>query len=392
MSDIKAFVDRRELAADRAEQIRLGLQSSAVLYAAAIAEEDWRTLSYASEKSWAEAEFSPDRFSTENRKRLVSMYGAWGWSQRQIAAATGASQSTIVNDQASDQNRSDSNIDSNELTDEQQIAQDRRRVAREREAQKAAEREAAREREAAQRELEVQRAAQREAERLAAEAKALEDQRRRDDLAARAARRAAAEREREAAEREASMSRTRKIDAAAVNEIIEQGMSYPEIMERFKVGQAAAQLARREADGVIRGRSEAAETAPSGRPKNWNGKSNDKRQRELRAEREGSAYVDLLDAQYKFAQMCQVLEDIHIQDYGLGDVELWKITAIYEDLISLGEWYTRQLSAVQGYLGKFPARERIAKLRNVTGRTPEETATALRLADRLERSLENDLS
>lgn len=162
MSEI--FESRKQLAADRAEQIRLGLQSSAVLYAAAITEEDWKVLSYASEKAWAAAEFSPDRFSTENRKRLVAMYGAWGWSQRQIAAATGASQSTVKRDQQEARESDDS-----QETDppEQDLLTSRQRAARERE---------------------VQRARQREVEREAAAARELENQRRRDALAAGVAR------------------------------------------------------------------------------------------------------------------------------------------------------------------------------------------------------------
>lgn len=151
----------KQVAADRAEQIRLGLQSAGVLYEKAVAEQDWKVLSYGSEKEWAAAEFSPDRFSAENRKRLVGMYSAWGWSQRQIAAATGASQSTVLRDQKTSRESNESQKTDN--SDTVDLANARQQAAREREAQ---------------------RARQREAERLAAAARELENQRRRDALAA----------------------------------------------------------------------------------------------------------------------------------------------------------------------------------------------------------------
>lgn len=89
----------RVAAADRAEQIRLGLQSTAVLYAKAVDEEDWRVLGYSSVTDWAAKEFGPDRFSTERRREIVALLTDAGFTVRQIAKATGAGKSTVARDQ-----------------------------------------------------------------------------------------------------------------------------------------------------------------------------------------------------------------------------------------------------------------------------------------------------
>jgi transposase-like protein len=89
----------RTAAADRAEQIRLGLQSTAVLYAKAVEEEDWRVLGYRSVTDWATKEFGPDRFSAERRKEIVALLTDAGLTVRQIARATGAGKSTVARDQ-----------------------------------------------------------------------------------------------------------------------------------------------------------------------------------------------------------------------------------------------------------------------------------------------------
>jgi hypothetical protein len=125
------------------------------------------------------------------------------------------------------------------------------------------------------------------------------------------------------------------------------------------------------------------------RPKNFNGKSNDKRQRELRTEKKTTNYAQLVEFSQRVSEMCAVLEAYDlIKDCGLSDVEQWRLEGLYEDLLSLGEWYDRTMTIVSGRLGSATARKKIEKLRNTEGRSPEETATALRLADRLEEKLE----
>jgi hypothetical protein len=86
-------------------------------------------------------------------------------------------------------------------------------------------------------------------------------------------------------------------------------------------------------------------------------------------------------------RLCRVLEDYQPEDYTADEDSVWHIAAIYEDLISLGEWVSRSLSATQGWLGDADVRKKIALLRDAHGRTPEEAETAQRLADLLERKL-----
>lgn len=127
------------------------------------------------------------------------------------------------------------------------------------------------------------------------------------------------------------------------------------------------------------------------RQRNWNGKSNDKRMRELRARKPYEAYNDLTNFQARLAQMCSVLNIWNPEGLDLDEVILWRVSDIHDDLVTLAEWTDRTLSSVQGWLGDRDVREKIAKLRNTTGRTPEEAATALRLAAKLERKLETRL-
>jgi hypothetical protein len=94
-----ATTPARQLAAERAEQIRLGFQSTAVLYARAVEEKDWHVLGYRSVAAWASAEFGPDRFSAERRKEIVALLTAAGHTQRKIAAAARTSKGTVNNDQ-----------------------------------------------------------------------------------------------------------------------------------------------------------------------------------------------------------------------------------------------------------------------------------------------------
>ena len=84
---------------ERAEQIRLGFQSTAVLYAKAVDAKDWTALGYRSVSAWAKGEFGPDRFSAERRKEIVAMLTAAGHTQRQIAAATNSSKGSVGRDQ-----------------------------------------------------------------------------------------------------------------------------------------------------------------------------------------------------------------------------------------------------------------------------------------------------
>ncbi len=91
--------ESKRKATERAEQIRLGLQQTALLYTQALTEGDWHTLGYRSIDDWRRGEFGPDRFSRERRQEIVSLLTQQNWTQREIAKATGASQAQVMRDQ-----------------------------------------------------------------------------------------------------------------------------------------------------------------------------------------------------------------------------------------------------------------------------------------------------
>jgi hypothetical protein len=88
----------KQLAAERAEHIRLGLQQTAVLYAQAVEEQDWKVLGYRSVDGWAQAEFGPDRFSAPRRREIHQLLHTTGMTYRKIAQATGSSPPTVMRD------------------------------------------------------------------------------------------------------------------------------------------------------------------------------------------------------------------------------------------------------------------------------------------------------
>src|SRR5258708_6585353 len=119
----------------------------------------------------------------------------------------------------------------------------------------------------------------------------------------------------------------------------------------------------------------------------WTGKTNTRRARELEAMRNGD-YARLVEWQLRFSQMCALLEAVDLGGYGLDTINTSKVADVYDDLVTLGEWHDRTLSAVHRWLNDINRRHQITKLRDTAGRTPEEAATALRLADRLEQKLD----
>jgi hypothetical protein len=128
-----------------------------------------------------------------------------------------------------------------------------------------------------------------------------------------------------------------------------------------------------------------------GRWRGHNGKTNAGRQRELKDRRKTDPYLELLKLQLLISQLSAVLEHVNVQDYKLDEVGLWRINDIHDDLLFLAPWVDRTLGTVSGYLGDADLRARIAKLRNVDGRTEEEARGFIKLADSLERKLRNRL-
>jgi hypothetical protein len=85
--------------------------------------------------------------------------------------------------------------------------------------------------------------------------------------------------------------------------------------------------------------------------------------------------------------LCSVLDDIHVEDFELGGIGPWQVADIHDDLVTLVDKADRLLSAVQGWLEDGNVRKKIAILRDSSGRSPAEAATAAKMADRLERKL-----
>lgn len=124
-----------------------------------------------------------------------------------------------------------------------------------------------------------------------------------------------------------------------------------------------------------------------------NARSGSKRLREAKSGRQLSTVTELARMQLEIAQQCVVLQDFDIECYDLSDQPaLWRATDILDDLIHLSEWTDRTITSIQARASHQDVRERIAKLRDTTGRTPPERDTALRLADRLEHKINNGLT
>jgi hypothetical protein len=123
------------------------------------------------------------------------------------------------------------------------------------------------------------------------------------------------------------------------------------------------------------------------RQPNWDGKTNAGRERELKRQRRGN-YSDLLQLQMRLNQICRTLEGTRVDDYDLDAATHELVDALYDDLVTTAEWIDRAISAIQARVGEAQVREKIAKLRNTSGRSPAEAEAALRLADVLERKLQ----
>lgn len=328
----------REQAEARADRIRTGLTSLAEDYVQAVLEEDWKTLGYESVTAWRAGEFSGLRFTVEARKQVGRLLADVGKTQRQIARATGVSQKMINNDQKS---RDDKVVTSS--SPRQQAARDR---------------EAARRNRAPSPEV------------IARQDKIL------------------------AYLQDVFRDGTTRSDTKVAEEAgLVIGCDRDTVLKDWDI-LAGRDLIRPRRHGTARKTPAPEQDKGPGRarPRNWNGKSNDMRLRETKAayrarEKEASrgTYPELVRLSLEISRMCVVLEDYHVWEYSLGDVETDTISDIYDDLISLGEWYDRAVMATQAWLSDGKMREKIAKLREVAGRPPEETASALRLADKLER-------
>ena len=147
-------------------------------------------------------------------------------------------------------------------------------------------------------------------------------------------------------------------------------------------------LTRTSADcarAIIRDRERRGDAPPKRRP-NRSGR----RIREIREIRKVGKGSDLVDIQYQIVKMTSLLESIDVESYML-DAEgtaAETLTDLVDDLTELQEWMERSTRSVFARLKDADKIAKIRKLRDTNGRTPEEIETAHRLADRLQRQLD----
>ena len=128
------------------------------------------------------------------------------------------------------------------------------------------------------------------------------------------------------------------------------------------------------------------------KPTTWDGKSRTARRKEIRDELSRGSYSKLLKLQMEMTKVVGIVSDWQPEEFELDQATLALVDSFYDDLITLGEWHDRAVLATQVWLGSVAVRRKIAALRNTRGRSTEERESALRLADRLERKLEAQLT
>lgn len=133
----------------------------------------------------------------------------------------------------------------------------------------------------------------------------------------------------------------------------------------------------------------------NGRPKNWDGKSNAKRERELREKAKQAAHVGgdfmaLVKVQKRINELCSALETVDLGGYDIDEPTLALVADMYDDLSYLAHWHSRALTQAETWLGNSDVLRKIEGLKAKAvdrGATPEEADTARRLVERLERKL-----
>lgn len=171
------------------------------------------------------------------------------------------------------------------------------------------------------------------------------------------------------------------------------GVSERYIRDAQEVKKKSPALAKKVREGKIT-LSSARDEVRGKRAKNWNGKTNPTRERELRADRKNGTrvrkgnYNDLLRLSLDMNRACSIIEAYHVDDFDLDATTLDLVDTFHDDLLTLAQWVDRATMATQRWLQDVQVRRKIEALRNTDGRTPEEAENFHRLADRLERKLE----
>lgn len=123
--------------------------------------------------------------------------------------------------------------------------------------------------------------------------------------------------------------------------------------------------------------------------KNWKGKSEAARQREIRKQMKKGTYGELLSSQLLISRLSSALQSVDLAAELERDMPTVSLASdIQDDLINLMYWMDRASAVISAWLTDSEVREKIKQLRNISGRTPEEADSFKKLADRLERKLE----
>jgi hypothetical protein len=141
----------------------------------------------------------------------------------------------------------------------------------------------------------------------------------------------------------------------------------------------------READELLR--------KPSGKPKQPSApkqkpRESGKRLRSLHAKRRAGDTSNLMNMRLRVQQVVSTLEAVDLPTYGVEDADRETITEIHDELALLATWLDQSLGVLADCMDDLQKMELIRKLREDTnGRTDAEVATALRLAEKLQRKL-----
>ena len=178
-------------------------------------------------------------------------------------------------------------------------------------------------------------------------------------------------------------------------------------MADYGVNETAAKNAATKAQTLIAERERAAQGPPPGKPQNWDGVSNAKRQRTIKdaqrdAQRAGNEAAErLMQFRRRVVDACRVLESWQPGDLELiravdefADVTYGDIGSCLDDLITLELWLDRTRRTFTLYTDEDKVRTRILKLREQAAHPstePAEAAAYTTRAGKLERDLESRL-
>ena len=128
----------------------------------------------------------------------------------------------------------------------------------------------------------------------------------------------------------------------SVNNAAKVKRERPDLAKEVKAGNRTLNSAYEETTGRRNGGHR--------RAKNWNGKTNPTRERELKAKRKTGDYNKLLRLSLDMNRACSVIEAYKPEEFEFDEQTLWLINDFYDDLVTLTAWTDRALMATQGWL------------------------------------------